>query len=304
MFFYRNGHLPYGTADGPHGYHIFPADFESAPEGQGTTYPLLMSMEEYCACFYRVKAWRLTGSLEIDFGRLYTDTNQPDQQGKWTGSHEIDMVFPRLVTDELQTIALSKYVSANNGIDRSRELFGSDAVIESFSGSHSRVFNGSTSQATASYTIEANFCPTIDLETEFAAVGQSQVSSDKLAVVFRLLFTINGQASHSTDGGASQINFQVDLRASTNGSSFWTHESQASLINPSRPVATQLEISGPLDPPKAVNIYLSTYSHGSGGGGLNSGLALDGLTLHPSEWFTYDIYGSGPIYDSETGDFL
>ena len=279
MFFYRNGHLPYGTADGPAGFIVNLENYESFAEGYGTTYPLAMTLDEYCACFYRVKSWRLQGSVSIENGE--------EGQNYWEGSHEIDMVFDRFTAHEELLITRGKVVFSTNS-SRRNELFGSLPVAEPFSGTHF-IVSGTPQQVAANFEITVNFSPQLDQESGILSVGDSQVYEDNLAVSFRLLFSVSGTATRSIVPGPGESVSSFSTEASTIGFGLWPVNEPLG-----NPEVGALEISGPFESPKSVELFALP----------DAGISFENLTLEPAEWFTYDIYGSGPLYDSETGDFL
>ena len=267
---YRSGHLPYGTQPGPLYNQLDPFETLTASVGSGTHFPLTMSMAELAACLFRIKSWKLTGNVSIDYSL--------EDYGSWSGSSPIDVVFEREITEE-------RLFLLPNG--KAGQIFKSQPQECLFSGTYEYLDQNQDPQSvTANFVLQLNLDrPDLGEESGNSAVGRS---GENYNVAAQISANLSATWAIPNPPNADTI----DNR------NFGNHYSSGpNAENPiSGTAAAALTVSGPFATDKTIDLMWD----GEGG----ATYTLTDLLLEPHEWFTYAVRGQGPIYDSQTGAFL
>lgn len=280
---YRNGHLSFGTEPGPLAADINTDDVIFANEGSGTVFCLFMTVPEFCAAFYRVKKWKLSGDIIVNKGSL-----QPGDT-LYTGSSFFELIFTRRSGIEQELTELDLYA-----LGKSVSLMSSQAQSFQFSGiaTYKPAFPLNATPTTDNVTY--NFVADIDAATSYEigidSVGKSVTKPGKLTVSFKIEMDLNG----ITDGN------QVVL--------FNRMVNAGVLANPFLPPIVgdpiaNLQVYGEFAEPGGEDLTVPIFEFEALEAPTGE-VSLSNFKLEPQEWFTYEVNGLGPVYDSATGEFV
>jgi hypothetical protein len=223
-----------------------------------------MLPEEYYYCFWRVKAWKLTGNLSVD----YTSGEQT-----WEGSSSIDIVYTR-PTLEQGLLCLSN-VSYQSPFELGVET-------TSFGGTYTVIVDDEPVSSPMTFGVSCRFSVGWMIgqnELGFAAVGKSQTESTKFSAGIGITFNIGSEGY-----GAELVSGRTLLGVPEAGPI--EEDSVGSMelvIDPEE--ETPIGRTVPLYPPF----------------GFADGLSISNLKLQPSEWYEYALSGNSALYDSATG---
>lgn len=280
----RASHIPYPTDPAPLWVITTddPLEYQTASEGIGALFPIFMTKEEFCACLYRVKTWKLTGTMNVNYG----DTG-PGQE-LYAGTTTIEILFERsffLSSEPLKEIDLYSP-------DRRTKLFQSQQQELEFQGTRT-VYppefaeDQEPQEEPITFKLAATLNSFGQQEIEIFGCGKSLEKENKLAV---------------------SVNVALDVSYGNSNIVFFSAVSSSLFANPSAEPSeaqtiAEISVLGPFEEPGSEDLTISLFEFGNEQTPTNN-VTFSNLELKPHEWFTYEVNGLGPVYDADTGEFV